>query len=75
MGCTYGQGFYFAPPLTSDELDAYLAQGSGYAITERRRTARHDVRHLLTTHLWQLRHALMPAETCLSAHKSENGGG
>ena len=34
MGCTYGQGFYFAPPLTSDELDAYLADGNGYALTE-----------------------------------------
>jgi EAL domain-containing protein (putative c-di-GMP-specific phosphodiesterase class I) len=34
MGCTYGQGFYFAPPLTSDELDAYLAEGAGYAMTE-----------------------------------------
>jgi EAL domain-containing protein (putative c-di-GMP-specific phosphodiesterase class I) len=34
MGCTYGQGFYFAPPLTSDELDAYLEAGGGFAVVD-----------------------------------------
>ena len=27
-------GLLLRPPLTSDELDAYLAEGAGYAITE-----------------------------------------
>ena len=44
MGCTYGQGFYFSPPLTADELDAYLAQGDGYALPETHRPTTHRPR-------------------------------
>ena len=55
MGCTYGQGFYFAPPLTSDELDVYLADGAGYALTESdRRPARGRPEPPPHPHLWRV---------------------
>ena len=32
MGCDLGQGYYFAPPLSEADLDAYLAEGGGRVI-------------------------------------------
>ena len=34
MGCDLGQGYYFAPPLTEADLDAYLAEAGGRAIED-----------------------------------------